>query len=144
MSSTEEIAAAIAIAFITRRRRRNRTQWVKRWKTELWSVCFSCEQVEDTLQLRNFLRELITLYLFRRFLCELELSVSNPQVHNKQNSTGSIPGYSKCYDGTRNCEGESERLERVVCLHCGMLFLCLLITVFLYTLLLGNSMWLIT
>jgi hypothetical protein len=58
-------------------------------------------QIEDPMQFRKFLRELTTLYLFRRFLCKLELPVSNPQVHNSQNSTGIIPN-SKGYDGTGN------------------------------------------
>jgi hypothetical protein len=41
-------------------------------------------RVEDPMQLRNFSRELITLYLFRRFICETGLPVSDPQVHNKK------------------------------------------------------------
>jgi hypothetical protein len=64
MSSTEEVAAAIAIAFITRRRRRrrrNRTQWVKRWlsRRRNYGACTSLVnelQAEVPMQLRNFLR----------------------------------------------------------------------------------------
>jgi hypothetical protein len=63
MSSTEEVAAAVAIAFITkrRRRRRNRTQWVKRWlsRRRNYGACASLMnelQVEDPMQLRNFFR----------------------------------------------------------------------------------------
>jgi hypothetical protein len=74
------------------------------------------------------------VYLFSRFLCKLDLSILNSKVHSMRNSTGSMPGNSKCYDGTRTSESESEQQDRVICLHCGMLFLCLLITVLLYTL----------
>jgi hypothetical protein len=62
MSSTEEVAAATAIAFITRRRRRrNRTQWVKRWlsRRRNYGACAAIVnelQVKDPMQLRNFLR----------------------------------------------------------------------------------------
>jgi hypothetical protein len=43
----------------------------------------------------------------------LELPVSNPEVHNKQNSTGNMPSNSKFYDGTRNSQGESEVTAKV-------------------------------
>jgi hypothetical protein len=58
---------------------------------------------------------LIAMYFLRRFVCELELPVSNTEVHHKQNTTGSMPGNNKYYDGTRNSEGESE-LAGKVCL----------------------------
>jgi hypothetical protein len=63
MSSSEVAAAAAAIAVIIRRRRnrRNRTQWVKGWisRRQHYGACTSLVnelQLEDPMQLRNFLR----------------------------------------------------------------------------------------
>jgi hypothetical protein len=58
---------------------------------------------------------LITMDFLRRFVCELQLPVLNTEVYHKQHTTGSMPGNSKYYDGTRNSKGESE-LTGKVCL----------------------------